>query len=163
MSFRHLLASSRAFSHRELLLFSHSVMPILFMTPWTSARQTSLSFPISQSLLKLMSVESVMPSNHLILCHPLLLLPSIFPSIRDFSVSQLFALDDQNTGASASALVLPMSIQGGFPLRLTGLKSGHESSQTQKCTYSVFLLYEVHGQTKLISGDRNKNADETTD
>ena len=78
-------------------------------------------------------------------------------------MSQLFALDDQNTGASASALVLPMSIQGGFPLRLTGLKSGHESSQTQKCTYSVFLLYEVHGQTKLISGDRNKNADETTD
>ena len=57
----------------------------LFATPWTEARQASLSFTISQSLLKLMSMELVMPSNRLILCHPLLLLPSIFPSIRVFS------------------------------------------------------------------------------
>ena len=56
-----------------------------FVTPWTSARQASLSFTISWSLLKLMSIESVMPSNHLILCHPLLLPPSIFPSIRVYS------------------------------------------------------------------------------
>ena len=56
----------------------------LFVTPWTAACQASLSFTISQSLLKLMSLESVMPSNHFILCHPLLLLPSIFPSIRVF-------------------------------------------------------------------------------
>ena len=55
------------------------------MTPWTAACQASLSFTISRSLLKLMSIESVMPSNHLILCHTLLLLPSIFPSIRVFS------------------------------------------------------------------------------
>ena len=55
------------------------------MTPWTVAHLASLSSPISQNLLKLMSSESVMPSNHLILCHPLLLLPSIFPSIRVFS------------------------------------------------------------------------------
>ena len=54
----------------------------LFATPWTAARQASLFFTISWSLLKVMSIESVMPSNHLILCHPLLLLPSIFPSIR---------------------------------------------------------------------------------
>ena len=54
-------------------------------TPWTAACQASLSFSISQSLLKVMSMESMMPSNHLILCHPLLLLPSIFPSIRVFS------------------------------------------------------------------------------
>ena len=53
-----------------------------FVTPWTAAHQASLSFTISQSLLKLMSIESVMPCNHLILCHPLLLLLSIFPSIR---------------------------------------------------------------------------------
>ena len=53
-------------------------------TPWTAARQASLSFIISLSLLKLMPMESVMPSNHLILCHPLLLLPSVFPSIRVF-------------------------------------------------------------------------------
>ena len=57
----------------------------LFVTPWTVARQASLSMANSRSLLRLMSVESVMPSNHLILCHPLLLLLSIFPSIRVFS------------------------------------------------------------------------------
>ena len=56
----------------------------LFVTPWTAAHQASLSFTISQSLLKLMSIESMMPSNHLILCHRLLLLPSIFPSITLF-------------------------------------------------------------------------------
>ena len=54
------------------------------MTPWTAAPQASLSITSSRSLLKLMSIESVMPANHLILCHPLLLLPSIFPSIRVF-------------------------------------------------------------------------------
>ena len=65
------------------LLFSCSVVSDS-ETPWTAAHQASLSFTISQSLFKLMSIESVMPSNHLILCHPLLLLPSIFPSIRIF-------------------------------------------------------------------------------
>ena len=55
------------------------------MTPWTASRQASPSYTISRSLLKLMSIESVMPSNHLILCRPLLLLPSVFPSIRVFS------------------------------------------------------------------------------
>ena len=57
----------------------------LFATPWTAAHQASLSFTISRTLLKLMSIELVMPSNHLILCHPLLFLPSIFPIIRLFS------------------------------------------------------------------------------
>ena len=57
----------------------------LLVTPWTAARQASLSFTISWSLLKLMSTESVMPSNHLTLCHPLLLLPAVFPSSRVFS------------------------------------------------------------------------------
>ena len=57
----------------------------LFVTPWTAVHQDSPSFIISWSLLKLMSIESVMPSNHLILCHPLFLLPSILPSIRVFS------------------------------------------------------------------------------
>ena len=57
---------------------------LLFVTPWTAARQASLSLTISQSLLRLVSIELVMPSNHLILCHPLLLLPSVFPSISVF-------------------------------------------------------------------------------
>ena len=63
-----------------------------FATPWTAARQASLSFTISLRLLKLMSIESVMPSNHLILCHPLVLLPSIFPSIRVFSSESVLGI-----------------------------------------------------------------------
>ena len=62
------------------------------MTPWIAAPQASLSFSISRSLLKLVSIESVMPTNHLILCHPLLLLPSIFPSIRVFSSELPFCI-----------------------------------------------------------------------
>ena len=62
------------------------------MTPWTAVRQASLSITNSWSLLKLMSIESVMPSNHLILCHPLLLLPSIFPSIRVFSSESVLCI-----------------------------------------------------------------------
>ena len=64
----------------------------LFVAPWTAARQASLSITNSQSLLKLMSIEAVMPSNHLILCCPLLLLPSIFPSIRVFSNESVFRI-----------------------------------------------------------------------
>ena len=64
----------------------------LFVTPWTAAHQASLSITNSQSLLKLRSIESVMPSNHLILCHPLLFLPSIFPSIRIFSNESVFCI-----------------------------------------------------------------------
>ena len=73
--------------------------------------QASLSITNSQSLLKLMSVESVMPSNHLILYRPLLLVPSIFPSISVFSLSQFFTSGGQSIGVSASASVLPMNIQ----------------------------------------------------
>ena len=62
------------------------------MTPWTAARQASRSFTISWNLLKLMSISSVMPSNHLILCHPLLLLPSILPSMRVFSNESAFSI-----------------------------------------------------------------------
>ena len=93
----------------------------LFATPWPAACQTSLSITNSLSLPKLMSIESVMPSNHLILCCLLLLLPSIFPSIRVFPMSQLFASGGQSIRASAT--VFPMNIQGWFPLGLTGLIS----------------------------------------
>ena len=70
--------------------FSHSVMSNSLWTPWTTACRASLSITNSQSLLKLMSIESVMPSNHLILYCPLLLLPSIFPSIKVFSSESVF-------------------------------------------------------------------------
>ena len=91
-----------------------------FVTLWTVACQASLSITNSLSLLKLMSIESVMPSNHLILCHPLLLPPSILPSIRVFSVSRLFTSGGQSIGASALASVLPMNIQDWFPVGWTG-------------------------------------------
>ena len=73
------------YSHYEEYQFSSVAQSCLFVTPWTAARQASMPITNSQSLHKLMSIESVMPSNHLILCHPLLLPPSIFPSIRVFS------------------------------------------------------------------------------
>ena len=89
----------------------------LFVTPWTAVRQASLSISNFRSLLKLMPIESVMPSNHLILCHPLLLLPSIFPSVRVFSNE---SSGGQSIGVSASTSVLPMNIQEWFPLGWTG-------------------------------------------
>ena len=80
----------------------------LFATPWTAARQVSLSFTISQSLLKLMSIESLMPSSHLILCCPLLL-PTIFPSIRVFSNESALHIR-WSKYASVSTLDPPMNI-----------------------------------------------------
>ena len=80
-------------------------------SPWTTARQASLSITNSWSLPKLTSIESVMPSSHLILCHPLLLLPSI-PASGSFQISQFFASGGQSTGASASTSVFPMNTQG---------------------------------------------------
>ena len=115
--------SQRSLYMNKRRLSSHLTLPIsffccsvaqlcLFVTAWTAAYQASLSFTFSQSLLKLMSSKSVMPSNHLILCHSLLLLPSIFPSISIFSlIKGLFELDGQSIGASDSASVLPMNIQ----------------------------------------------------
>ena len=96
----------------------------LFVTPWTTAHQASLSITNSRSLLKLRSIESVMPSSHLILCHPLFTscLHS-FPAARSFPMSQYFKSGDQSLGVSASASVLPMNIQGWSPLGLTGLIS----------------------------------------
>ena len=91
-----------------MLLFGIETVELLlnhvqvFATPWAAARQAPLSFTISQRLLKFKSVESVMLSNHLILCCPLLLLPSIFPSIK---VSWLVISGGQNIGSSAEILV----------------------------------------------------------
>ena len=91
----------------------------LFATPWTAACQASLSITNSQSILKLMSIESVMPSNHLILCWPFPSCLQSFPASGSFSISWLLALGSQSIGASASASVLPTHIQGWFPLGLT--------------------------------------------
>ena len=98
-------------------IFFHSSVQVLdcvqfFATPWTAVRRASLSFTIFWSLFKLMSIESGMPSNHLILCYPLFLLPSVFPSIRVFSSSESLLLSGaQSIEASASVTVLSMNIQ----------------------------------------------------
>ena len=91
-----------------------------FATPWITAHQASLFITNSQSSLKLMSIELVMPSKHLILCRPLLLLPPISPSIRVFPMSQLFAWGGQSTGVSALASFLPKKSQGWSPSEWTG-------------------------------------------
>ena len=101
-----LLSQEREFSSVQLL--SHVR---LVATPWTAARQASLSITTSRSLPKLMSIESVMPSSHLIFCRPLFLLSSIFPNIRVFSNESALASGDQNIGVSASTSALPMNTQ----------------------------------------------------
>ena len=93
----------------------------LFATPWTAARQASLTVTNSWSLPKPMSIELVMPSNHLILCHPLLLLPSIIPASGAFQMSQSFALGGQSIGVSASTSVLPMNTPGLISFRMDWL------------------------------------------
>ena len=93
----------------------------LFATPWIAAHQASLAITNSRSSLKLTSIESVMASSHLILCHPLLLLPPIPPSIRGFSnESTLLQWGGQSTGVSASASFLLKKSQGWSPSEWTG-------------------------------------------
>ena len=92
----------------------------LFATSWVAACQASLSITNSRSPLKPMSIESMMPSSHLILCRPLLLLPSIFPASGSFPISQLFTSGGQSIGVSASASILPMNTQDWPPLGWTG-------------------------------------------
>jgi len=90
------------------LQFSRSVKSDSFATPWTAARQASLSITNSRSLLRLISIELVMPSNHLILCRPILP-PLIFPASGSFQMSQFFPSGGQSIGVSASTSVLPMN------------------------------------------------------
>ena len=107
----------------------------------------------SQSLLKLMSIESVMPSKHLILCHPLLLLLSIFTSIRDFSNESVICIRWPKLGVSASASVFPMNIQDWFPLGWTGWLSlqskglssllQHHSSKASILWRSAFFIVQL--------------------
>ena len=125
----------------------------LFGTPWTAACQASVSFTISQSLLKLMSIELMMPSNHLVLCHLLLLLPSIFPSISIFSNESALRIRWPYIWALPSASALPMNIQSWFPLRLTAVISllckglshllQHHSSKASVLQCSVFFMIQL--------------------
>ena len=122
----------------------------LFVTPWIAARQASRSITNSQSSLRLMSIESVMPSRLLILCHPLLLLPPIPPSIRVFSMSQLFAWDGQTTGVSASASFPPKNSQGGSPSEWTGWIS-LQSKGLSRVFFSTTVQMHQFFSTQLSS------------
>ena len=134
----------------------------LFATPWTEERQASLSITNYRSLLKLMSIWVSKPSNHLILCRPLLLLPSIFPSIRVFSNGWLFISGGQSIGVSASASVFPTNIQSWLIsfridwfdlLAVQGtLKSllQHHSSKESILRRSAFFMVNSHINTWLL-------------
>ena len=123
--FYHQLPSTKSSTVFDVV--AHSVSHVwLFATPWTAAHQASLSFTISQSQLKLVSIESVMPSNYpttLSSVTPFSSCPWSFPASGSFPMNPFFASDGQSIGASALASVLPMNIQGWFPLGLTFLIS----------------------------------------
>ena len=131
----------------------------LFATPWTVARQASLSFTVSWSLLKLISIESVMPSNHLILCRPLLFLPSIFPSIRVFSNESVlcirwpkywgFSISPSNEYTGLISFRIDwfdlLEVQGTLKSLLQ-----HHSSKASILWCSVFFMVQPHIRTWLL-------------
>ena len=144
-------------------------------SPWTSARQAYLFFTISQSLLKFMSIVSMMSSNHLILCNPFSSCPQSFPASGSFPVSWLFPSDDQSTETSASASILAMNIQGWFPLRLTGLISllskglnsllqHHNLKASILWHWAFFIIQLLHpymttGKTMVLTMDLHQQSD----
>ena len=113
----------------------------LFVAPQTAACQASLSFTVSQSLLKLMSIESLMLSNHLILLPSSLFCLQSFPDLSQnqglFPISWLFTSGGQSIGASASVSILPINIQGWFPLGLTDLISLQSKELSRVFSYTT--------------------------
>ena len=150
---------NRIFSSVQSLIYVK-----LFVTPWTAAHQASLSSTNSRSLLRLMSIELVMSSNHLILCRPLLLSPSIFPNIRIFSNKSALRISDQNIGVSASTSVLPVNIQDWFPLDWLDLLAvqgtlksllQHHSSKTSILCSAFFVVQLSHPY--MTTGKNSQN------
>ena len=122
----------------------------LFVTPWTAASQASLSFPVSWSLLTLMSIESVIPSNYLTLCCHFSSCPQSFPASGSFPVSQLFPSGGQSIGASASASVSSMNIQGWFPLGLTDLISLKSKGLSRVFSRATVWKHQFLGKHQFI-------------
>ena len=141
--------------HGSLLFVVRLLRVRLFVMPWTVAPQASLSFTVSRSLLKLVSVESVMPSTHP-LSSPSALILSRHQSLP---VSRLFTSSGQSTGASTSASVLPVNIQGWFPLGLTGplLSKRHCSPAAQFKSISFSALSPPYGPTLTSKHDYLEN------
>ena len=135
----------------------------LFMTPWTAACQASLSITNFWSLLKLMSTELVMSSNHLIPCCPFYSCLQYLPASESFLLSQLFASGSQSIGVSASASVLPVTIQDWFPLgwsgwislQSKGLSSVFSNSTVQKHHFSALSF--LYSPTLISIHDYQKN------
>ena len=153
-----------------MLLFS-SVQ--LFATPWTAARQASLSITNSWSLLTLMSIQSVMPSNHLIICHPLLLMPSILPSIRVFSNELAFRIRWPKYWSFSFSVSPSNEYLGLIPFRIdwfdllvvqASLKSllQHHNSKASVLWCSVFFMVQLSHpyitieKKKILFSDKNK-------
>ena len=146
----------------EISLLEISIFVIVHLQPhaWTAAHQASLSITSFQSLLKFMSIESVMPSTHLLRC-PLLLLPSVFPSIRVFSSESALCISWLKYGVLTSPSVLPMNIRDWFPLGWTGwislqskrLSRVFSSSTVQRHEFfgtQPFSLFSSHIHTWLL-------------
>ena len=126
----------------------------LLVTPWTAARQASLSITNFRSLLKLLSIESVMPSNHLILCDPLLLLPSIFPSIRVFSNESVLRIRQPKYWSFSFTISPSNEYSGLISFRMDWLDllavqgtlkslSQHHSSKASILQHSVFFTVQL--------------------
>ena len=127
----------------------------LFATPWTTAHQASLFITYSWSPPKSMSIVSVMSSNHLILCHPLFLLPSIFPSIRVFQMSQLFASVCQSIGVSPSTSVPPMNSQDWSLLGWTSCISLQSKGLSRVFSNTTVQKHQFFGT--LLSSQSNSH------
>ena len=135
----------------------------LFATPWKTALQASLSITNSRSSLKLMSIESVMPSSHFMLCRPFSSCPQSLPASESFPMSQLFAWGGQSTGVSALATFLPKKSQGWSPSEWTGWtpcspRDSQESSPTpQFKSINSSALSLLHSPTLTSIHDHRKN------
>ena len=146
-------------NHKIVCIVQFSLVQLLshvqlFVTPWTTARQASLSITNSQSLLKLMSIDKMMPSNYFILCHPLLLLPSIFPSIRVFSNESVllirwpeywsfsFSISPSNKYSGLISFRMDwldlLTVQGTFKSLLQ-----HHSSKASILRHSAFFIVQL--------------------
>ena len=134
-------------SHLKITCSVQSLSRVwLFVTLYIAAQQASGSITNSQSLLKLMSIELVMPSNYLIPCCPLL-----FPASGSFQMNQFFPSDGQSIGVSASASVLPMNIQGWFSLGLTDLISLHSKGLSRVFSNTTIQNQQFRDQPSLWS------------
>ena len=123
----------------------------LFATPWTVTHQASLSITNSRSSLRLTSIESVMPSSHLILCHPLLLLPQSLPASQSFPMSQHFAWGGQSIGVSALASFLPKNTQDWSPLEWTSWISLQIQYNPYQITKGIFHRIKTNKHKKHLT------------